>query len=81
MTTMKSEAGGAKDMTTKNTKAVSRRGVLRFAGIGIGVADAPRGIVASKSDAGTEAKTTPPAMRAGYRETEHVKAYYALAEI
>jgi hypothetical protein len=56
-------------------QSLSRRSVLRAAGLGAGVAGA-----AAVGLAGREAKAAAPGRAdrrvAGYRETDHVKAYY-----
>ena len=53
---------------------VSRRGLLRAAGLGAGVA----GLTATGLGAGTAqaAESADGARAAGYRESDHVKAYY-----
>ncbi len=59
---------------TKDIRTTSRRELLKFAGLAVGVAGAT-------AVAGT-AKASVPVERAqdgGYRETEHVRKYYELA--
>lgn len=63
-------------------KPLSRRGLLKAAGYGAGAAGVAAVGLASRQ-AGAEAAAPAETDRsvAGYRETEHVKAYYALARI
>jgi hypothetical protein len=62
----------------KQAQAVSRRSFIRLAGQGAGAA----GVGAVSLATGSAAKAEePPAPQQGYRETDHVRAYYELARM
>lgn len=65
-----------------NSPSLSRRGLLKAAGLGAGVAGAAAVGLAS-GHAGADQASPKKSNRdvAGYRETEHVKSYYAMARL
>ncbi len=67
------------DRKTRQSEALSRRSFMQLAGLGAGAAGvAATGLAArpAPAKAAPESKTA-----VGYRETEHVKTYYALARM
>lgn len=65
-------------MSKKDVKSKARRNFFRKAGLGVGALGAAAvGIRSGGADAAKEA--SPKGVRAGYRETAHVKKYYDLA--
>jgi hypothetical protein len=62
---------------SKETSALSRRGFIRMAGVGAGVAGAV--VAGVKSEPAHAAETGTTDSSRGYRETEHVRTYYAHA--
>ncbi len=70
-------------MDHKSSKAadVSRRGFMQLVGLGAGTASAVAVGVTPSTATAASASANAEKPSAGYRETEHVKAYYALARI
>lgn len=65
-------------MKDKEPNSTRRRDFLKLAGVGAGLAGAAAsGLAGPKAAPAAEKPAGEPA--AGYRETEHVKRYYALA--
>jgi len=62
-------------MTDSEVKSAERREFFRKAGLGVGALGA-----AAVTLAAGEAEAAPAEQGAGYRETDHVKRYYALAK-
>jgi hypothetical protein len=68
------------DHSATKAPRVSRRGFMRLTGLGAGaVAAASSALASEQVPASTAAPQDKPS--AGYRETEHVKAYYAHARM
>jgi len=68
------------DPKSSKTAQVSRRGFIQLVGLGAGATGAvAAGLEPETASAAPAATPTRPS--AGYRETEHVKAYYAHARI
>lgn len=62
--------------------SMSRRGLLKAAGLGAGAAGAAAvGLAPSLGQAERPAPDIAGRAAAGYRETEHVKSYYAMARL
>jgi len=65
---------------SKETSGLSRRGFMRMAGVSAGAAGAVVvGLEAKPAQAAVDAGAG--ASSVGYRETEHVKTYYARARL
>lgn len=60
---------------------ITRRNFLTLAGIGAGVAGAAAGLAASTAEAAPTAQPKAEDTETRYRETEHIKRYYALARM
>lgn len=60
---------------------ITRRNFLTLAGVGAGAAGAAVGLAASTAKAAPATEPGPDGTEIGYRETEHVKRYYALARM
>jgi len=63
-------------MTEQDPKTMDRRSFMKLAGLGAGAAGASIGL---SDDAAEAAEAADTGAHAGYRETEHVKAYYRMA--
>ena len=60
---------------------ITRRNFLTLAGVGAGAAGAAVGLSASMAEAAPAATPKAADTETHYRETEHVKRYYALARL
>ncbi len=66
-------------MQDKSKKGADRRRFLKMAGLGAAVTGAAMGLSGRAAKASAPQSGGKPA--AGYRETDHVKRYYALARM
>jgi anaerobic selenocysteine-containing dehydrogenase len=67
-------------MADRNEATLSRRDFVRISGLSAAAGVAAAGLASKKAEAGSET-TRAGETAASYRETEHVKTYYALARL